>query len=102
MPRPGRFTQYPLYMRLGRPRGRSGQVLKISPTPGFNPRTVQPIASRYTDYAIPAPLVVVRILNMFVLVFFLLCLWCNQSEFVALFMVFKLWICPGFIFGFCN
>jgi len=27
---------------------------KISPTPGFDPRTVQPVASRYTDYAIPA------------------------------------------------
>jgi hypothetical protein len=23
--------------------------------PGFDPRTFQPIASRYTDYAIPAP-----------------------------------------------
>jgi hypothetical protein len=28
---------------------------KISPPPGFDPRTVQPVASRYTDYAIPAP-----------------------------------------------
>ena len=27
---------------------------KISPSPGFNPRTVQPLASRYTDYATPA------------------------------------------------
>ena len=24
---------------------------KISPPPGFDPRTVQPIGSRYTDYA---------------------------------------------------
>jgi len=31
--------------------GRSGQVRKISPPPGFDPRTVQPIGSRYTDYA---------------------------------------------------
>jgi hypothetical protein len=31
-------------------------VQKISPAPGFDPRTVQPVASRYTDYAIPAPL----------------------------------------------
>jgi hypothetical protein len=23
--------------------------------PGFDPRTFQPVASRYTDYAIPAP-----------------------------------------------
>ena len=34
-----------------RPQGRSGQVRKISPLPGFDPRTVQPVASRYTDYA---------------------------------------------------
>ena len=36
------------------PRGRSGQLLKISPPPGFDSRTVQLVASRYTDYAIPA------------------------------------------------
>jgi hypothetical protein len=24
------------------------------PLPGFDPRTIQPVASRYTDYAIPA------------------------------------------------
>ena len=29
---------------------------KISPPPGFDPRTVQPVASRYTDWAIAAPL----------------------------------------------
>jgi hypothetical protein len=44
-PRPGRFTpgketQYPLYRRLGWPQGRSGRVRKISPSPGFDPRTV--------------------------------------------------------------
>ena len=27
---------------------------KISPPPGFDPRTVQPVTSRYTDCAIPA------------------------------------------------
>ena len=36
---------------LGGSHGRSGQVRKISPPPGFDPRTVQPVASRYTDYA---------------------------------------------------
>ena len=45
---PGK-TRYPLYRRLGRPQGRSGRVRKISPPPGFDPRTVQPVASRYTD-----------------------------------------------------
>ena len=38
-----------LYRRLGGPQGRSGRVQKISPPPGFNPGTVQPVASRYTD-----------------------------------------------------
>jgi hypothetical protein len=28
----------------------------LAPT-GFDPRTFQPVASRYTDYAIPAPMV---------------------------------------------
>ena len=50
---PGR-TRYPLYRRLGRPQGRSGRRRKISPLPVFDPRTVQPVASRYTDWAIPA------------------------------------------------
>ena len=54
--RPGRSsppgkTWYPLYRRLGGPQGRSGQVRKISPPLAFDPRTVQPVASRYTDYA---------------------------------------------------
>jgi hypothetical protein len=53
--RPGRSlppgkTRYSLYRRLGGSQDRSGQVQKISPPPGFDPRTVQPLASRYTDY----------------------------------------------------
>ena len=28
---------------------------KFRPPPGFDPRTAQPVASRYTDCAIPAP-----------------------------------------------
>ena len=48
---PGK-TRYPLYSRLGGPQDRSGPVRKISPLPGFNPRTVQPVASRYADYAV--------------------------------------------------
>jgi hypothetical protein len=46
---PPGMTQYPLYRRLGGPQGRSGRVRKISPPAGFDPRTVQPVASRYTD-----------------------------------------------------
>jgi len=49
-PRPGRFTpgketRYPFYRRLSGPQGRSGLVRKISPTPGFDSRTFQPVAS---------------------------------------------------------
>ena len=54
--RPGRSlppgkTRFPLYRKLGGTQGRSGQLRKISPPPGFDPRTVQPVASRYTDWA---------------------------------------------------
>jgi hypothetical protein len=34
--------------------GRYGRVRKISPPLRFDPRTVQPVGSRYTDCAIPA------------------------------------------------
>jgi hypothetical protein len=44
-------TRYPLYRRLGGPQGLSGQVRKILPPPECDPRTVKPVASRYTDYA---------------------------------------------------
>jgi hypothetical protein len=44
-------TRYPLYRKLGGPQGWSGQVQKISPPPGFDPQIVQPVASRYTNYA---------------------------------------------------
>jgi len=50
---PPGVTQYPLYRRLGGPQGRSGHLRKISSPPGCDPRTVNPVASRYIDYAIP-------------------------------------------------
>jgi len=46
---PEKVTRYPLYRRLGGPQGRGGRVRKISPPLGFDPRTVQPVASRYSD-----------------------------------------------------
>jgi hypothetical protein len=46
-------SRYPLYRRRGGPQGRSGWVRITSPTPGFDPRTAHPVASRYTDYVIP-------------------------------------------------
>ena len=64
--RPGRScptgkSRYPLYRRLGGTQGRSGQVRKISPPPGFDLWTVQPAASRYTDWAIPAHKQIIRV-----------------------------------------
>jgi hypothetical protein len=50
---PGK-TRHPLYRRLGETQGPSGRVRKIFTSPGFDLRTDQPVASRYTDYAIPA------------------------------------------------
>ena len=51
---PEKDTRYPLYRRLGGHRSRSGWVRKISHPPGFDPRTFQPVASRYTNYVSPA------------------------------------------------
>ena len=45
---PGK-TRHSLYRRLGGLQGRSGRVRKISPPQRFDPGTVQPVASRYTD-----------------------------------------------------
>jgi len=46
-------TRYLFYRRQSGPQGRSGEVRKISPLLGFDLRTVQPVASHYTDWAIP-------------------------------------------------
>jgi len=55
-------TRYPLYRRLGGPQDRSGQVRKISPTQGFDPRPAQPVASRYTIWAIATHDVILSVL----------------------------------------
>jgi hypothetical protein len=47
---PGK-TRYPLYSRQGGLQGCSERVRKISPTLGFDPRSVQPAVGRYSDYA---------------------------------------------------
>jgi hypothetical protein len=64
-------SRYPLYMRLGDPQGLSGRVRQISPPPGFDPRTVQPIASGYTHY----PLFYVFVFCVCVCV----CVWQQES-----------------------
>jgi len=46
---PGK-TRYPFYRRLGGPQGRSGRAENLVPT-GIRSRTVQPVVSRYTDWA---------------------------------------------------
>jgi hypothetical protein len=51
---PGKEIRYPLHRKLSGPQRRSGRVRKISPQPGFDPRTVQSVPSFYTDYDIPA------------------------------------------------
>ena len=52
---PGKETRYPLYRRLDEPQGRSGRVRKISPTPGFDPRTVQPSSEYLYRMSYPGP-----------------------------------------------
>jgi hypothetical protein len=60
-PRLGRFIpssdRYPLCRRLGGPQGSSGRVQKTLSPPVFDPRTVPPVASCYTDCAIRAAFV---------------------------------------------
>jgi hypothetical protein len=56
---PGK-TRYLLYRRLGGPQGRLGRVRKISSPPAFDPRTFQPLASHYTNWAIPAHIQIAR------------------------------------------
>ena len=50
---PGK-TQYSLYRRLGWTQGLCERVRKISPSPEFDPRTVQPAESRYNELAVVA------------------------------------------------
>ena len=40
----------PIVQKAGWAPGQSGQVQKISPPPGFDPWTIQPIATHYTNY----------------------------------------------------
>jgi len=43
-------TQYPIYRRLGGPQGRSGRAEILVPT-GIRSQTLQPVVSRYTNWA---------------------------------------------------
>jgi hypothetical protein len=52
---PGKDT-VPIVQEAGWAPGAVWTGAKISPPPGFDPRTVQLVASRYTDWDIPAHL----------------------------------------------
>ena len=62
---PPEKTRYPFSRRLSGPQGPSGQVRKISLPPGFDLRTVQPVSSRYTDYA-TRPTLIIRVDFIFI------------------------------------
>jgi len=51
---PPRKTRCPLSRGQGGHQGRSGRVGKILHPPGFDLRTVQPVTSSYTEWAIPS------------------------------------------------
>jgi hypothetical protein len=51
---PPGMNRYPLYGSLGGPHDWSDERGKSLPQPRFDPRNVQPNASRYTDWAILA------------------------------------------------
>jgi hypothetical protein len=61
----GNSYQYPSQMKLGRPRRLSGRLKILAPHPRLELRrlVVQPVASRYTDCAIPALKVKLSVLN---------------------------------------
>jgi hypothetical protein len=103
MPRPlypQERNRYLCYRRLVGPLGRFGRVRKISPPPGFDPRNVQPVVSRYTDHGIPA--VVYTLCSCQWLrchlkleeVSFSDATWCNNPT-TAISIAF-IWLCPCF------
>jgi hypothetical protein len=62
---PGKENPCPLQRKLSRLKGRSVRVRKNLAPLGLDPRTVQPVASSYTDYAIPFHIYLLRDLCKF-------------------------------------
>jgi len=56
-------TRYPFYRRLGGPQGRSGRAENLVTT-GIRSRTVQPVVSRYTDWA-TGPTILMLLISQF-------------------------------------
>jgi hypothetical protein len=90
---PPGMIRYPLYRRLGGPQGRSGRVGKTSPPPGFDPRSVQSVASRYNDWDIPAHILLLLLLLLLIIIIIIIiikllgaaeCLMCSSSRFGSL------------------
>ena len=61
---------YPMYMRLGGPKRRSGRVQKISPIPGFDLRAFKSVVSCYTDYS-NATLILMYVCSFWCVIFFI-------------------------------
>jgi len=79
-------TLYPLFRRLSGPQGRSGQVRKISPPPGFDPRTVA------IQTTVPGPRVVCYII--------IICFSFSFSNYTTyVFLIF--FLCLFFVLYFC-
>jgi hypothetical protein len=89
-------TRYLLNRRLVGPQSRSGWVENISPPPGFDSQTVQPIASCYTNYAIPAYSLMCSFLKCLTVMF---CICCVDLKFWSGCPLMSLWFClDGFTF----
>jgi len=84
-------------------RGQCGRLRKISAPPRFDPRPVQPVASRCTDFAVPANellcIVVCVFLYVFVCVFLYVFVCC--VFYVCVLCVFYVFVCV-FVFVFCK
>ena len=76
---PGK-TRYPLYRRMGGLKSLSRRVRKMSPKSGFDPQTVQPLASRYTDCAVLAHMSAPYIVQLFYLNRILVLGFCDRAS----------------------
>jgi hypothetical protein len=56
---------------LVRPRGRSGRVRKISPSPEFDPRTIQPVSESLYRQSYPGPNILCKPLQVINITYYL-------------------------------